>query len=260
MANNVDQFWDYVAKTDTCWLFTGSIWNNGYGMFHFNGLRKTSHRMSWELTYGKIAEGMFVLHKCDNRQCVRPSHLFLGKQSDNIADMVNKKRHKWVSGANHGMAKLTEKDILYIRNFCKKRGDQKRMSDLYGVAPTQISKIIKRKNWALILLCFIFTCLPCLAIPSVVQIQVQGQTHLVTELLEHKKFIRHPEQEFWKYRLLDSTYPLVIHKVDYKANEKLLKTVTDNRPFNVKHPIMQGVLFIANMASLALNIVQVIKL
>jgi hypothetical protein len=101
---------------------------------------------------------------------------------------------------------------------------------------------------------------PCLAIPSVVQIQVQGQIHLVTELIEHKKFFRHPEKEFWKYKLLDSEYPLVIHRADYKANEKLLKTVTDNRPFNVKHPIMQSMLFIANIASLALNIVQVVKL
>jgi hypothetical protein len=102
---------------------------------------------------------------------------------------------------------------------------------------------------------------PCRAnIPSVVQIQVQGQTHLVTELIEHKKFFRHPEKEFWKYKLLDSDYPLVIHVQEYKNNEALLKTVTDNRPFNVKHPIMQSCLLIANMASLALNIVQVIKL
>jgi len=97
-------------------------------------------------------------------------------------------------------------------------------------------------------------------IPSVVQIQVQGQTHLITELIEHKKFFRHPEKEFWKYKLLDSDYPLVIHKPEYKANETLLKTVTDNRPFNVKHPIMQIAMFVGNISSLALNIVQVVKL
>jgi hypothetical protein len=101
---------------------------------------------------------------------------------------------------------------------------------------------------------------PCLAIPSVVQIQVQGQTHLVTELLEHKKFFRHPEKEFWKYKLLDSDYPLVIHRAEYNANQELLKTVTDNRPFNVKHPVMQIVMFIGNIASLALNIVQVVRM
>jgi hypothetical protein len=100
----------------------------------------------------------------------------------------------------------------------------------------------------------------CLAIPSVVQIQIQGQTHLVTELIEHYKPILHPTKEFWKYKLLDSDYPLVIHKPEYKANEALLKTVTDNRPFNVKHPVMQSAMFIGNIASLALNIVQVVKM
>lgn len=78
-----------------CWLWTGSI-NHGYGRISLGPQGAVyefrAHRVSWELHYGPIPDGLFVCHHCDTSACVRPSHLFVGDQAANAADMVAKGR------------------------------------------------------------------------------------------------------------------------------------------------------------------------
>lgn len=95
-------------------------------------------------------------------------------------------------------------------------------------------------------------------IPAVVQISVNGQNHLIIELIEHKKSILHPKAhpEYWKYKQLDTTYPITIYKKDYEANKLLLKYVPDNRPFNVKHPILQIEWIAIDVASMIIGILR----
>jgi HNH endonuclease len=105
-----DRFWSYVVKTETCWLWQGAVTPGGYGSFHLTATRTiTAHRCAWELTYGLILPGVLCCHHCDVRTCVRLDHLFLGAQSDNLRDMVNKGRHYAVAhperlarGERHG--------------------------------------------------------------------------------------------------------------------------------------------------------------
>ncbi len=85
-----NRFWDKVNKDgDNCWEWQAAT-RDGYGMFWFNGKIVPAHRVSWELSFGKIPSGMQVLHTCDNRKCVSPLHFFLGTQADNLQDAVNK--------------------------------------------------------------------------------------------------------------------------------------------------------------------------
>jgi len=77
----------HLPDLGPCWLWTASV-SNGRGSFRSVHQRaELAHRISWELTYGPIPKGLVVCHRCDVGLCVRPEHLFLGMQQDNIADM-----------------------------------------------------------------------------------------------------------------------------------------------------------------------------
>lgn len=88
-----ERFWSKVIKTEKCWNWNAGVDRSGYGVIRYLGKNKKAHRISYLIEYGNFDESLRVLHKCDNPRCVRPSHLFLGSQSDNMTDMVNKGRH-----------------------------------------------------------------------------------------------------------------------------------------------------------------------
>jgi hypothetical protein len=75
-----------------CWIWLGAIHSSGYGLVQRNKRNIQAHRESWRVFRGSFDESLKVLHKCDNRTCINPNHLFLGTQQDNIADMIAKGR------------------------------------------------------------------------------------------------------------------------------------------------------------------------
>ncbi len=92
------RFWNKVEKTESCWNWTASRDSNGYGQINGgkdrNGRHYNAHHVAWELCFGQIPKGMEICHKCDNRSCVNPTHLFLGNRSDNMQDASKKGRMK----------------------------------------------------------------------------------------------------------------------------------------------------------------------
>lgn len=97
-------------------------------------------------------------------------------------------------------------------------------------------------------------------LPEVVNITVSGHMYQLTELIEHyNRWYKH-EPEYWKYKQFNSIFPLTIYKEDYLANKAFLKTLPDHRDFATKHPHLRNGMYLINMGSLVLNILQVVHI
>lgn len=160
--NSEEHFWKRVDKKeiDACLLWRGAKFTNGYGCIGIGRKCRGTHRVAWELTHGKIPNGLFVLHKCDNKPCVNPAHLWLGTHKDNMADMVAKGRQasgdrnssrqhperlRFVRGVDHGQAKLTEASVVAIRSAT---GTQVSIAKIFGISQSVVSQIRSRQLWA----------------------------------------------------------------------------------------------------------------
>jgi len=137
-----------IFGSSDCWIWRGHVDDIGYGRFPFDGENK-AHRVSYKLHSGQIPYGMFVMHKCDNRQCVNPQHLILGTQRDNMQDMKRKGRGK--SNPQYGecnpMAKLTSEKVDQIRIECLSGRRQCDVAKEFGVSNMTVSRIIRKETW-----------------------------------------------------------------------------------------------------------------
>ena len=151
MSAVIERFWQKVHKTETCWLWTGAR-SHGYGET-WNGRRPiAASRFVWEVMHGPIANSrQCVCHHCDNPLCVRPDHLFLASQRENLSDMRRKGRGALPPpqiGTTNLKAKFTEDDIRDIRRLYAEGDSLRRLGRRYGVWYTTISVIVNRKAWA----------------------------------------------------------------------------------------------------------------
>jgi hypothetical protein len=158
----LNNFWDKVKmpplnEREKCWNWTGALNipnHKGYGVFCIgklmhSGHRRliTAHRFSWMLANGPIPKGMSILHKCDNKLCVNPNHLFLGTHDDNMHDASMKGR--MARGSNHYMSKLTENQVRKIRKeYANTAITEENLGKKYGITQTDVGLIIRRKTWA----------------------------------------------------------------------------------------------------------------
>lgn len=144
------RFWHFAKPApdeNDCWGWSGSL-NHGYPQLH--GAPGTTpggrvlmfgHRISWEIHYGPIPDGLWVLHRCDVRSCTNPRHLFLGTHNDNVADKVAKRRQP--VGETHYLTKLTWADICSIRErYATGKFRQKDLATEYGISAGHISSIL----------------------------------------------------------------------------------------------------------------------
>lgn len=139
------RFWVKVdiGNKDACWNWRAGTFDGRYGAFGPTpGKAVGAHRVSWELTNGPIPDGLVVCHKCDNRLCVNPDHLFLGTSKQNSQDMVAKARQN--KGEDRYCAKLTTAQVSAIRLDPR---PQRAIAQDYGVSQTLVQYVKSRRNW-----------------------------------------------------------------------------------------------------------------
>jgi hypothetical protein len=132
------RFWKKVEKTETCWLWVAHIDTVGYGAI-FKGYNRNAspiraHVASWLLHFGPIPKGRFVLHRCDNRACVNPDHLWLGTHADNMKDKRSNNRHT----TRQRSSAIPESTKEAIRQSSESRN---RLAAKFGVSEGMIYKL-----------------------------------------------------------------------------------------------------------------------
>lgn len=147
-----ERFFAKVNKngSNDCWEWNGYLFETGYGKVSIKRLHKNAlkaHRVSYMMHCGPIPKGMKICHKCDNRKCVNPAHLFLGTQQDNVKDMIAKGRNANTKGSANGNSKLTESDIKEIVKLLSIKNN-KEIGAIYKVTHSTISLIRLGKRWS----------------------------------------------------------------------------------------------------------------
>lgn len=145
-----ERFWRKVRRSDGCWEWTAYLRPDGYGTIgaggKYGGMIR-AHVASWRLHFGPVPAGLCVLHRCDNRGCVRPDHLWLGTRADNMRDMDQKGRR--VTSDRRGerqwwRAKLTDAAVVLIRTSPL---PTQRVARILGVSAGLIYKVRSRQTW-----------------------------------------------------------------------------------------------------------------
>lgn len=127
----------YIKRPGGCWEWRAAQNGYGYGVWLDPSFStRSAHRVSWILYRGPIPDGMQVLHRCDNRACVNPDHLFLGTQRDNMHDM-------WAKGRQ----KTNKLPTAAIQSIKLSSEPVERLAELYGVSISAIYRVRRGETW-----------------------------------------------------------------------------------------------------------------
>lgn len=143
-------FWSHIAVTgriEDCWPWIGKT-RGGYGRARIKNRSVQAHRWAWESWYGPMSDELDAAHKCDNRPCCNPYHIFPATPLENVRDCIQKGRAHKSHGHRRG-AKLTDDQVREIRaRWVPRIVSRAALAIEYGVSPSTIQAVIERRNYA----------------------------------------------------------------------------------------------------------------
>ena len=137
----------FVDRGPGCWGWNGYVDRQGYGRLMIPGGPTRAHRLSYKFHCGEIPQGKYVLHRCDNRQCTNPEHLYVGDHAQNMVD--KKERGRCYTGGppkgeEHKLSKFTNADIALIRASAL---SNQALAQKYDASHSTIGMIKRRETW-----------------------------------------------------------------------------------------------------------------
>lgn len=137
------RFWQRIQKQsgEGCWEWTAALFPGGYGKVALPRSRKLegAHRMAWMLVNGPIPGGLWVLHRCDNRRCCRPDHLFLGTPLDNMRDASRKGRLRQPPQVR----RLSDEQVAVVRSRAQSGESHRSIAKDLNIDRRKIDRIIR---------------------------------------------------------------------------------------------------------------------
>lgn len=138
------EFSTLVDTSGDCWEWQGPTNGNGYGRLRIHNYTSRyiyAHRYSWEATFGPVPVGLGILHRCNNKLCVRPDHLYAGTQADNLVDVFRVSQ-----GAQNILMANEVRGIKGALKFTKL--SIKKLAEMFNVSYHTIWAIKVNRNWA----------------------------------------------------------------------------------------------------------------
>lgn len=141
-----ERFAAFVGPPDAkgCRLWLGRL-ANGYGRIQVNGRATKAHRVALELSGVPVPRDAIVCHRCDNRRCVNPAHLYVGTHKDNANDRET--RGRGIRGDTHHKSKLTRKTVAAMRVRHALGENFSQLGREYGVSSVAARNAIIGKTW-----------------------------------------------------------------------------------------------------------------
>lgn len=141
------RFWSRVNRGDAteCWLWVAGTSDTGYGEMRVHGNVMHAHRISWELAFGPITAGLYVLHSCDTPRCVNPAHLSLGTHTQNMIECGQRGRSPF--GVDNHNAKLCDAKVTEMRARYALGESQASIARRFGVCLATAHSALLRHTW-----------------------------------------------------------------------------------------------------------------
>jgi hypothetical protein len=140
---------DKVEKDENdCWNWIGNKSDTGYGRYYFEDKVQKAHRVSYKLFVGDIPQGKLICHKCNNRLCINPQHLYVGNHKDNYSDAIKAGTVYMKNGEDNPFAKLKKEQVIKIKElYIPYKVSAQKLANIFRTSRKNILHIVNNETW-----------------------------------------------------------------------------------------------------------------